>query len=89
MLRQTGENVGGARYTYSMNTNKKATSTLSHGDYFIYRGERAKFLHYTGYPRHTRYGVYKMAFVMTPDSNIVKWSLNQAGSVEVTGHSVD
>lgn len=64
-------------------TNRKASNALSHGDYFILNGERGKFLHYTGYPRSTRYGVYRTAFVMTPDSNIVKWSLNQAGSVEI------
>ena len=66
-----------------MNKNKKPSRSLTNGDYFTYRGERAKFLHFTGYPRNTRYGVYQEAFVMTPDSNIVKWSLNMAGSVEV------
>lgn len=69
-----------------MNTNKnlKATSTLTFGDYFTYRGERAKFLHYTGSLRNTRHGLYRQAWVITgPDSSPRKWSLNQAGSVEL------
>lgn len=65
------------------NTNRKASRTLTYGDYFTYRGERAMFLHFTGYPRSTRYGVYQSAWVRNTDSNMVKWSINMAGSVEV------
>lgn len=71
-------------YTSDMNNNEnlKASSSLVLGDLFTYRGERACFLHYTGYARSTRYGVYRMAWVQTPDGQNVKWSLNQAGSVK-------
>ena len=65
-----------------MNINKKPSQSLTHGDMFVLNGERAVFLHYTGYPRSNRYGLYREAWVQTPDGHTVKWSLNQAGSVE-------
>lgn len=79
--------VSGVRYTYSMNNNKnrKASRNLTFGDFIIKDGEKAMFLHYTGYPRSTRYGVYRTAFVQTPDGENVQWSFNQAGSVEIFG----
>lgn len=68
-----------------MNNNKnlKASRSLTFGDHFILNGERGFFLHYTGATRSTRYGVYQTAYVRNADSNIVKWSFNQAGSVEI------
>lgn len=66
-----------------MNTNKKPSQSLTFGDFFIFKGEKAMFLHRTGYPRNTRYGVYQTVWVQTPDGENVKWALNMAGSVEL------
>ena len=62
---------------------RKATTALSHGDYFISKGRRFKFLHHTGYPRSTRYGVYQDVWVQAASGGPQKIALNTAGSVEI------
>jgi hypothetical protein len=62
---------------------RKATSALSHGDYFVHQGSRVRFLHRTGYPRSTRYGVYQDAWVQGASGDPRKVALNTAGSVEI------